>query len=188
MLDGFIVLTDNMTTQSEGTLALALEDKFTLKGLGFNETNLPAKAGDHRYRSFICTSYKYYKIIMRGGSRITDYNTLALVSAKSSLIAVNNAASVNGEPEQRPQFIMEGGSIDHNKFAKKTEGGGIVFFVTDYLNFAASLYKTGGRVADNVRVLLNNGSQVEDCNKVIFYSGNREYDISLWDNGATPAL
>lgn len=151
---------------------LTLEDKITIKGLGFDATP-PSKSADYIYRNLILGAV----ITMRAGSRITGHN--ASLSLNYSVL--------------KGQFFMEGGSIDHNKVAKAASGtshGTLLYIQSDgsligYTTLEQHkpfCVKTGGTVTDNVRIDKTNNT--EEVNFIKVYVGATdatEADITVFE-------
>jgi hypothetical protein len=174
---GFINLS---TYNSAASLTLALEDKVTLKGLGFDATapaplSTPTMAANDPYKYWSMVYISIAHFIMRAGSRITGYNTTS--DYMQSSVIWCNEISLAGVP---PRFQMKGGSIDHNKLAyiqEYDDGGTIVVVPQSTMyptggsggsvdnilpNAKATFVKTGGTVADNVCIIIETG--LEDMN------------------------
>jgi hypothetical protein len=151
---------------------VALEDKVTIMGLGFDVVP-PAASRDYIYRCLISTTGTG-TFIMRAGSRLTGFND-SVTGYGHSVVRVEVAAG---------KFLMDGGSIDHNKVAKKASGtdhGGIVSLSRN-MNFIAeskaNFIKTGGTVTLNVRTTTTDPE--EDFAKVVL-NGYGELDVSEYE-------
>jgi hypothetical protein len=153
------------------SVSVALEDKVTVKGLGWN-TTLPSKSGDYIYRTLFGNGDGVFT--MRSGSRVTEFNSNIGTHVIITLLQYSNG-----------KFFMEGGSIDHNKVAKGSNSssyGAIVKLVQASLSDAAkdAFIKTGGVVADNVRITISNSLEEEDFAKVSLF-GYGEADLSEFE-------
>jgi hypothetical protein len=188
-LYGVINLHDTTWNAGDGRLALALEDKVTLKGVGLEAT--PST----KYGSLVHVKQSY-RFIMRNGSRVTGHNT-DTANASYSVIYLDSP-SVNDIVYSAfsPMFKMEGGAIDNNKVFKNTSAGyasSIIQFSsfrTAVANTVGAVFSwTGGQVEYNYRI---EGNETRDFNKISFYCYSttklHDYDVSLWNGGNTPDL
>jgi hypothetical protein len=154
---------------THGVLALALEDKVTIMGEGYDST----PSAEEYYRLIEVGRYKCV-FIMRAGSRLTGHNRSLATSSLYSVVYVVYQEFYNNQ-FRSGKFMLEGGSIDHNKFAWSeylyTQGSTIVGLTTSNNGdiYAESMFFwTGGSVGDNVRYWApDNGDksgQVENSN------------------------
>jgi hypothetical protein len=154
-------------------LALTLEDKVTLKGRGFDAS--PPVASELPYLYLVGS----HTVVMKAGSRITEHNSYTNPQILGAILRVN-------------QFFMKGGSIDRNKVgiygALASSGylSPLVAILGVGLTGSATLeqfkpfcIKTGGMVADNVRVEFTTGAIVE--NDFIKVKCGDEYNMTEFE-------
>jgi hypothetical protein len=143
-----------------GTLTLALEDKVTLKGLGY-DANPGTTASAYKYYGMVDVDHTYC-FIMRAGSRITEHNT----RSPSYLRSVINVGYWNNA--WKGKFIMAGGKIDNNKLARSSSnsiGNGIIMVKVIGEQVEGMIVILGGTIADNV-IIHNSTYASEECRSV----------------------
>ncbi|MDR0597890.1 MAG: hypothetical protein LBG14_05225, partial [Treponema sp.] len=185
-LYGFINLHDTTWGAGDGRLALALENKVTLKGVGLDAT--PST----KYRNLVHVK-KSYRFIMRDGSRVTGHNSTDAAWSGATIYLDVPTEKTTDYDTFSPVFRMEGGTIDYNKVYKISETIGPAMITFNYhrnnLLNAGVFSWTGGTINNNVCI---KNQEEEACNKIGFvnysYSTISEYDVSLWNGGITPVL
>jgi hypothetical protein len=159
--DGFINIISStaFTYQNHGFLTLALEDKVTIMGLGYD--SIVESISNNKFHNLIYVGMYQCVFIMRAGSRLTGHNT-GTSSASSSYSAVLVTPGAF-DYDLYGKFMLEGGSIDHNKFAwteyVQTQHSAIVAVSTGTANYVKMFVWTGGSVSDNVRYWAPNNAQ-----------------------------
>jgi hypothetical protein len=173
---GFINIADRTSRSTDGSIILAIEDKLTLMGTGFEASE--TVVGTVRYTNMVYVEQRKSVFIMRAGSRITGFNVSYGYSPSSdfSIIRVKYYSS----PNNIGRFFMQGGSIDHNKLSSIAtayqdyggENGCIVTVNATTTN--AKQYnmfvKTGGTVSGNVRIQYDDAEIVENDFALVYTS------------------